>query len=125
VLDPRTSGWTRRLAAVAGAAVGVLLLYASVYAAVRWGDDVSWLFPDGVLGTASGYALLTLPFVGFVVGLLVAPLLPRLAWLATLVMAGAAVVLLTPLPTINCGGSLTGYTCGGQSSAPSSPGDYG
>ena len=57
----RTSGWIRASAATTGALIGYLSLLGVGYSSIRFGDDLPWLAPEGALGTAWGYAVLTLP----------------------------------------------------------------
>lgn len=123
----RTSGWTRALAATTGALIGYLSVLGIGYSSIRFGDDLPWLAPQGALGTAFGYALLTLPLLGLAQGLALAPRLPRSVWLGALIASAVAVVLLTPPPAVDCGNNLTGYTCatGGTDPFRSSSPDVG
>lgn len=95
------------LASLAGGVVGYLLLYAALYAAVRYDA------PDGAAGTFLGYLLLALPLFGLGLGALVHRRLRSAGWLALLLVAVVTVVLLPHPVSVDCGSSISGYTCPG------------
>jgi drug/metabolite transporter (DMT)-like permease len=107
------------VSAVAGALTGYLALYLWIYATVRFGDNVPLLALEGTLGTTVGWAVLTLPFLGLGLALLLTRRLPSRAWIGLLVISVGVVAAIPHPPSIDCGNNITGYTCAGTSSSPS------
>ncbi len=93
-------------------------MYFWAYSTVRWGDDVSLLNPQGALGTTVGWAVLTLPFVGVALALLLTRRVPALAWIGLLAVSVGVLAYIPHPPSIDCGNNITGYTCSGADSDP-------
>lgn len=103
----------RGLAAATGTAFGVLFIKANNYAAIKWGDDFPVLNTDGVMGSVVGYCLLASPLFFGWLAWRHSLLFSAWSW-AVVVLTVLVAVLLVPAE-IDCGDSLSGYRCAGQS----------